>query len=118
MLWNERGDVVILCVCVCRLAEGDSGALAELVRRSGELSHWLQEAEHAAASLPDGAATDRNLQELKVPLLHLHGLPPPHIDVSPPPHIDVSPPAHINVSPPAHINVSPGWGALCSLVTL
>ncbi|CAL8317063.1 unnamed protein product [Merluccius merluccius] len=48
-----------------RLAGGDSGALAELVRRSSELSHWLQEAENAAASIPEAAATDRSLQELK-----------------------------------------------------
>ncbi|KAJ3606664.1 hypothetical protein NHX12_026183, partial [Muraenolepis orangiensis] len=48
-----------------RLAGGDSTALAELVQRSGELSRWMQEAENAAAALPEAAATDENLQELK-----------------------------------------------------
>ncbi|KAG7267000.1 hypothetical protein CRUP_000725, partial [Coryphaenoides rupestris] len=69
-----------------RLAGGDSGALTELVRRSGELSHWLQEAENAAASLPEAAATERSRQELKVLLLLLlllYSLPTAHTDVFP-----------------------------------
>uniref|UniRef100_A0A8C7MMI6 Utrophin n=1 Tax=Oncorhynchus kisutch TaxID=8019 RepID=A0A8C7MMI6_ONCKI len=46
-----------------RLAGGDP-ALSELVRRSGDLALWLEEAECAVSSLPV-TATDKNLKELK-----------------------------------------------------
>uniref|UniRef100_A0A8C7HQW0 Utrophin n=1 Tax=Oncorhynchus kisutch TaxID=8019 RepID=A0A8C7HQW0_ONCKI len=49
-----------------RLAGGDP-ALSELVRRSGDLALWLEEAECAVSSLPV-TATDKNLKELKVRL--------------------------------------------------
>lgn len=53
-----------VCVCACRLATGDP-ALSDLVRRSGELALWLEQAEYAVSSLPV-TATDKNLKELKV----------------------------------------------------
>ncbi|CAB1340082.1 unnamed protein product [Coregonus sp. 'balchen'] len=46
-----------------RLAGGDP-ALSELVRRSGDLTLWLEQAECAVSSLPV-TATDKNLKELK-----------------------------------------------------
>ncbi|XP_029903345.1 dystrophin isoform X2 [Myripristis murdjan] len=46
-----------------RLATGDP-ALSDLVRRSGELALWLEQAEYAVSSLPV-TATDKNLKELK-----------------------------------------------------
>uniref|UniRef100_A0A667Z2P6 Utrophin n=1 Tax=Myripristis murdjan TaxID=586833 RepID=A0A667Z2P6_9TELE len=39
-------------------------ALSDLVRRSGELALWLEQAEYAVSSLPV-TATDKNLKELK-----------------------------------------------------
>lgn len=54
-----------LCACLCRLAGGDS-ALSDLMRRSGELALWLEQAENAVSCLPV-KATDKNLKELKVP---------------------------------------------------
>ncbi|XP_078146088.1 utrophin isoform X3 [Centroberyx gerrardi] len=46
-----------------RLAAGDP-ALSDLMRRTGELALWLEQAEHAVSSLPV-TATDKNLKELK-----------------------------------------------------
>ncbi|KAM4633849.1 utrophin isoform 3-T3 [Polymixia lowei] len=46
-----------------RLAGGDP-ALSELVRRTGDLAVWLEQAESAVSSLPV-TATEKNLKELK-----------------------------------------------------
>ncbi|XP_056873556.1 utrophin isoform X3 [Takifugu flavidus] len=47
-----------------RMLAGGDTALSDLVRRSKELSTWLEKAENAARSLPVAAA-DKNLKELK-----------------------------------------------------
>lgn len=40
-------------------------AVSEVVQRSADLAHWLEQTEVAAVTLPV-SATDKNLQELKV----------------------------------------------------
>lgn len=55
---------VCVCMCAFRLMTSDPSVL-EVLQRSGDLAHWLEQTEASVLTLP-ATAPDQNLRELKV----------------------------------------------------